>query len=185
MISGQLAIVDDHEVARLGLENTLSAFPQVSAVAQFESVAQLLDSARHFDLVLLDLRLSDGTDPYDNAVAVQSAGMDVLVYSALDSPYLLRRVMSAGVKGVVAKTAPVAQLQEAVTTVLSGGGGDLRQRGVGQRNRCGSRVRAGEPLAQAERGPGTLRDGGERQTCRRHDRSESPDSAGLHISYPS
>ena len=121
MISGQLAIVDDHEVARLGLENTLSAFPQVAAVAQFESVAQLLDSARHFDLVLLDLRLSDGTDPYDNAVAVQSAGMDVLVYSALDSPYLLRRVMSAGVKGVVAKTAPVAQLQEAVTTVLSGG----------------------------------------------------------------
>lgn len=58
----RLAIVEDHELTRQGLEAMLSSFSDFTVVASAPSVPQLLSALgkkKKVDLVLLDLRLSD------------------------------------------------------------------------------------------------------------------------------
>lgn len=45
---------------------------------------------------MLNLRLADGSDPYLNVLHFQESGIPVLIFSALESPYLIRRALQAG-----------------------------------------------------------------------------------------
>lgn len=117
-----VAAVDDHQVALLGVKSLLDSVEECELVATFASVDELLGTADRpdIDVVLLDLRLADGSDPYFNASALKDAGYEVLIYSSLESPYLLRRALKAGVNGVVAKSAPPEELGTAVVTAAQG-----------------------------------------------------------------
>src|SRR5215831_8316814 len=59
----RLLIVDDHEVTRLGLRTLLQSCPWFEIAGEAGSVAETLEAAARLqpDLVLLDVRLSDGT----------------------------------------------------------------------------------------------------------------------------
>ncbi len=59
----RLMLVDDHEVVRLGLRTLFGQMEQIDVVAEAASVAAAIEEAAHHlpDVVLMDLRLPDGT----------------------------------------------------------------------------------------------------------------------------
>jgi len=63
----QVAVIDDHEAIRLGVAAALASHGagRISVVSQDHSVQAFLDRQVHADVVLLDLQLSDGTDPLE------------------------------------------------------------------------------------------------------------------------
>lgn len=122
----QVIVIDDHEVVLAGLEYTLGRSDRCVLAGTYltmqEALARIADpDAPPVSVALLDLRLADGSDPYLNALDLQSAGVHVLVYSSMESPYLVRRALQAGVAGVVDKSASVADLEEAVCLAAAGG----------------------------------------------------------------
>ncbi|APT84285.1 response regulator transcription factor [Corynebacterium aquilae] len=116
--------IDDHDVALMGVSAVIETCPNAVLVGTFHSVSEFLSSraegAVRVDVVLLDLRLGDGSDPFDNVVALQDAGFAVLVFSSLESPYLLRRAMLAGVGGVIQKSQPAETIAAAMEDVARG-----------------------------------------------------------------
>lgn len=111
--------IDDHEVALLGLGQLLREDSRCKLVGTFHSVGRatehLQDASRPpVDVALLDLRLADGSDPFFNATQLQEAGARVLIYSSLESPFLVRRALRAGVVGVVEKSANAEELVAAI-----------------------------------------------------------------------
>ena len=77
-------------------------------------------SVREVDVVLLDLRLADLSMPYNNAKALIDKKLKVLVYSSLESPYLIRDVLRAGVHGVFEKNRSTEELLDAIRIVSTG-----------------------------------------------------------------
>jgi len=59
----RLVVVDDHEVVRIGLIGLLNRTGRIEVIGEAGSVAQAVAQARRLqpDLVLMDLRLSDGS----------------------------------------------------------------------------------------------------------------------------
>lgn len=117
--------IDDHEVALIGLAHMLEASTRCELVGAYNTVSEALthiqDQGRSpVDVVLLDLRLADGGDPYINATALHEAGVTVLIYSSLESPFLVRRALQAGVAGVVEKSAMAGDLVPAIRQAAQG-----------------------------------------------------------------
>lgn len=124
-MSYNIVAIDDHEVTLLGLENALAGTSTCRLVLRASTVDEVTErlgttDVPALDLALLDLRLADGSDPFVNVTALHDAGLRVLVFSSLESPYLARRALRAGVYGVVEKTAAVEVLCAAVAAACSG-----------------------------------------------------------------
>jgi two-component system NarL family response regulator len=117
----RVAIVDDHPVVREGTAALLGAHPglrMVGTAASVEGAAPLLDPAQ-VDVLLLDIRLGaesglallDGTAPRPA----------VVVLTAYDYPQYAAAARRLGASGFVVKTAPVAELVDAIRCAAAGG----------------------------------------------------------------
>ncbi len=84
------------------------------------TVAGLLDGHPHLDVVLLDLKLGDGSQPRDNVRRIRAAGARVLIFTDRGSDALMREAISAGALGIVLKDQAVASVVEAVQIVNGG-----------------------------------------------------------------
>jgi two-component system, NarL family, nitrate/nitrite response regulator NarL len=117
-----LALVDDHELVRQGLDAWLSASgPALTVLATAATVADLAGTAGWgADVVLLDLCLGDGSTVEDNIAALRSGGMQVVVVSQNDDPAVVRRSLRAGAAGYVPKSASAEEMTEAVDAAASG-----------------------------------------------------------------
>ncbi|MBN9644842.1 LuxR C-terminal-related transcriptional regulator [Corynebacterium mendelii] len=116
-----VAAVDDHAVSLAGLSAMLAPHPEIQLVACAGTVVDLFAGLSSTPaVVLVDLRLADGSDPFDNVSAIKAAGAAALVFSALDSPYLIRRALAAGVHGLVNKAAPDTELVDAIAHAATG-----------------------------------------------------------------
>lgn len=116
-----VAAIEDHEATALGITHAVSNSADLEFQAVFPTVTDYERSGWPYaDVVLLDLRLGDDSDPFANAHRLISRGAHVLIYSSLESPYLIRRALQAGVHGVIEKSRPIAELTEAVRTVAAG-----------------------------------------------------------------
>lgn len=115
----QIGLIDDHEVVWIGLRQLLRAVEgwELSVVAR--SVRDLDPDVR-VDMMLLDLRLDDGSSPGDNVSALLSRGIPTIAYTAGEDPVLLRAAARAGVLGVVRKSDDVAVLIDAIRHALRG-----------------------------------------------------------------
>jgi len=121
-------VVEDHLLQRNRTTELLNADPTIDVVFSGESLPELLDwmatspTAVRPQLVLLDLLVERGpsADP-DIVQRLVDDGMRVLVFSAMASPPLVRRMMKAGVSGIVGKRDSEADLLTAVHTALAGG----------------------------------------------------------------
>lgn len=71
-------------------------------------------------VVLLDLRLADGSDPERNIASLSVAGVRVVVHSSTESPETVRAVIKAGAFGYVTKAAPLADLVAAIDAAARG-----------------------------------------------------------------
>lgn len=119
----RLAIVEDHELTRQGLEAMLSSYSDFTVIASAPSVPQLLSvlgKKKKVDLVLLDLRLSDDSRPVENVEKIEELTPHIVVVSSLESPYLLRQVLSTSVAEVLSKTQPSEEIVASIRRTLGG-----------------------------------------------------------------
>ena len=132
----RVAIVDDHPVVREGTAALLAAQPGlviVGTAASLAEAAPLLDAAR-VDVLLLDIRLGSdsgltllagggGADRSAEAGgrATGAPRPAVVVLTAYDYPQYAAAALRLGASGFVVKTAPVAELVEAIRSAAAGG----------------------------------------------------------------
>ncbi|MET8654752.1 MULTISPECIES: response regulator transcription factor [Nocardia] len=122
----RIGLVEDHESVAIGLAAMLSPEPDLDLVLTAGTVPELLASAESdsatvdLDLVVLDLRLADGSSPEDNVRALRERGVEVLVFTGADNAFLVRAAASAGVLGVVRKSEDVPTVVAAVRRAASG-----------------------------------------------------------------
>ncbi|MBI9000631.1 response regulator [Corynebacterium sp. CCM 9185] len=118
-MSINVVAVDDHDVALVGIRCVLEESDECNLVGGFPNVDSLTEFLRApdappVDLVLLDLRLGDESDPYMNVVRLRQCGLKVLVFSAMESPFFMRRALLADVNGMVQKSVDSAELIGAI-----------------------------------------------------------------------
>lgn len=117
----RVAIVDDHESVRLGLQ---AAFTNagLTVVSTSASVPELVETlnGREIDVVVLDLSLGDGSSVTENVKAVQSTGSAVLVHSIADRVVSVREALAAGAAGVIPKSSATSTVIAAAETVARG-----------------------------------------------------------------
>lgn len=116
----RIGMVDDHELTIRGLRDSLADHPDLDFVASAPTVAELFDATTDLDLVILDLRLRDGSSPVSNVEAIRARGLDVLVLTSGEDPFLVRSAARAGVLGVVRKSQPIDAVVDAVRSAARG-----------------------------------------------------------------
>lgn len=116
----RIGLVEDHPVVGVGLREQLRSEPGWDLVHVFRSISEIDLGDPGLDLVLLDLRLDDGTSPGDNITALLDHGIPVLAYTAGEDPGLLRAAARAGVLGIVRKSEEVAVLCDSIRGALRG-----------------------------------------------------------------
>jgi DNA-binding NarL/FixJ family response regulator len=116
----RLALVDDHEIVAVAFEATLAGLPAFEYVGIAPTVDDLLARFTGIDLVVLDLRLADGSSPVSNVKRIMDTGSKVLAYTSGENPYLVRAVAKTDVLGIVRKSEPVAVLAEALQLAAAG-----------------------------------------------------------------
>lgn len=116
----RIGLVEDHESVALGLASMLAREPDLELTVTAGTVSELLARAPQLDLVILDLRLSDGSTPQDNVQALRARGLEVLVFTGADNPFLVRSAARAGVLGVVRKSEDVRTVVAAVRAAAGG-----------------------------------------------------------------
>jgi DNA-binding NarL/FixJ family response regulator len=117
----RVAIVDDHESVRLGLQAACleAGYTVVSAGATVADVIAGLP-ADGCDIVVLDLSLGDGSSVTENVKAAQASGAGVLVHSIADRVASVREALAAGAAGVIPKSAPTTTVISAIHAVATG-----------------------------------------------------------------
>lgn len=134
----RVAIVDDHPVVAEGTAALLRAEAGIDVVAVVGSLdaaaaAGLADGTR-VDVVLLDIRLgedsglrflsgADDAPGFDAAIppVVAASRPAVIVLTAYDYPQYADAALRLGAAGLVLKTAPLAELLDAIRRVAAGG----------------------------------------------------------------
>lgn len=120
MDPNRVVLIDDHEIIALALGEAITRVPGLV----FAGVAATVDDvlARHPDagLVVLDLRLADGSSPIGNVERLVEHGASVIAYTSGENPYLLRLVASTAILGIVRKSDPVSALVDTLRLASEG-----------------------------------------------------------------
>ncbi len=121
----RVALIDDHESVRLGLEAACLRSGTTQVVFSGSNVKEYLQwrrrsSAPPADVVVLDLTLGDGTTVTDNVSRLVTDGSSVIIHSVADRPAAVREALAAGAAGIVSKSSPIDDVIAAVRTVAKG-----------------------------------------------------------------
>jgi DNA-binding NarL/FixJ family response regulator len=118
----QVAIVDDHPVARRGLQSILAEAGDIQVSAAVATPAELILAGPGAgpDVIMLDL-YHRGDEPCLDVIAKLRQDHKVLVVSASGRPADVLGAIRAGACGYVTKLADPPMLVAAVHTVASGG----------------------------------------------------------------
>ncbi|MEP9415111.1 response regulator [Gordonia sp. VNQ95] len=116
----RIGVVDDHEQIVRGLRATFDECVDLDVVAGADTVDALLTQTTDLDLVLLDLRLGDGSTPTSNISALHAVGLPILIYTSGDEPFLIRQAASEGVLGVIRKNVREKDLVDGIRHALAG-----------------------------------------------------------------
>lgn len=117
----RLGVVDDHPAILRGiLSILLELCPEITETFTTSTVAALLCAQRSLDVVVLDVRLADGSDPAANVAAVVEAHLPVLLYTQEQRRGVLARCFRAGALGVVDKSEHPSVLADAIRVVAKG-----------------------------------------------------------------
>ena len=120
----RLIIVDDHNLTRAGLRETLHDEPSIEVVGEASNGRQALALCAQMqpDLVLMDVRMPemDGLKA-TRAIKRNHPEISILMLSIHDNPDYLLEALKAGAAGYVLKEADGDELISAVQQVLTGG----------------------------------------------------------------
>ncbi|MBK3543400.1 response regulator transcription factor [Streptomyces sp. MBT60] len=123
-----VALVDDDRMLTDGMRAWLGGVPGLRLVATATTPAELLgppDPELPYaapDVVLLDLRLGDGSDPVDNIRLLLSSGSRVLVISTVPDRVRIIESVRAGADGYLTKDNDLPTLVAAIEDVAAGRG---------------------------------------------------------------
>ncbi len=119
----RLAIVDDHELLREGLESML-ADGDLEVVGSAGNVAAALDLVEHGqpDVVLVDIGLPDGSGiELTRRLLDARPQLRVVIYTGASDAELLYEGLDSGAHGYVLKAGPMHELAAAIVQVAGGG----------------------------------------------------------------
>jgi DNA-binding NarL/FixJ family response regulator len=121
----RVAIVDDHPVLREGTAALLATQPdlEIAGVAGTIDEATALVESVAVDVILLDIRLGTDSGLRWLAPAADSARPRpaVIVLTSYDYPQYAEAALRLGASGFVLKTAPIAELLDAIRRAAAGG----------------------------------------------------------------
>ena len=115
-----IALVEDHALIAIGFRDLLATADDLELVGMVESVAELDALDRDVDLVVLDLRLSDGSRPEENVDAIHARGAHVLIYTGAEDRRLIQSAARSGALGLIRKSVSPAVLLDAIRTAADG-----------------------------------------------------------------
>jgi len=119
----RLLLVDDSEVVRIGLRTLLSGAPTITVVGEAGDVAGAVDAARRHqpDVVLLDIRLPDGTG-FDacRKIIAQRPDTRVLVLTSVADEQMVDDAIRAGAHGYLLKEVNGSALIQGIQDVAAG-----------------------------------------------------------------
>ena len=115
-----IAHVDDHETVQLGFAALLSTERDLELRLSAPTIEPVLERLAEFDLVVLDLRLSDGSSVESNMARLSEGGALVLAFTAGDDRLSARAASRAGALGIIRKSAPAAAVLDAVRSAANG-----------------------------------------------------------------
>ena len=119
----RIGIVDDHPVVLGGLEAGLGTVAEFEVVARAGSVAEAKSmlARQDLDVVLLDVRLSDGNSLPLLGRSDRGPKPAVIVLSSFKTTQYVAAAIRFGAQGFLLKTAPLEELVEAIRQVGTGG----------------------------------------------------------------
>ncbi len=139
----RLAIVDDHEALRDGLESLLNG-SGLDVVGTAGNVAAAMDLVEHErpDVALVDIRLPDGSGiDLARMLLATRPELRIVLYTGETDADLLSEGLDSGAQGYALKAGSTRELVEAITRVADGGTYvDPRLDGVLARQREAARV---------------------------------------------
>ena len=121
----RVALIDDHESVRLGLEAACARSGTKEVVFSGSTVRCYLDwraesGAAPADVVVLDLTLGDGTTVTENVTRLVADGSPVLIHSVADRAAAVREALAAGATGILSKASRTGDVMAAVRTIAHG-----------------------------------------------------------------
>lgn len=117
----KVGVVDDHDLLVAGVRALLSTQNSPARfVAGADSVNGLLRTGPDLDVVVLDVRLADGSHPEENIHALQSRGLPVLLHADRSHREAAPILSRAGAHGLVWKNDPAIHLLRAIVAVAQG-----------------------------------------------------------------
>ncbi|MFT3798424.1 response regulator [Microbacterium sp.] len=121
----RVALIDDHESVRLGLEAACARTGEIAIAFSGSTVRSYLQWRAHTgaapaDVVVLDLTLGDGTTPSENVCGLVGDGSPVLIHSVADRPVAVREALAAGAAGVISKASRTDDVLAAIRTIARG-----------------------------------------------------------------
>ncbi len=114
-----VVVVDDHEIVGLGLKKALEDRDPRYSVVSCPTI-DAIEMPPPPVVVVLDLRLGDGSTPTSNLAVARSADVPVVVYTSGDNPVLVREAIAAGALSIVRKSAPLDELVAALDAAAEG-----------------------------------------------------------------
>jgi two-component system, NarL family, response regulator DevR len=124
----RLVLVDDHAILRQGLRSVLEREDDLVVVgeASSEPEAEAVVRATHPDVVLLDLKLSAGSDFEGLSLCAKLStahpGIGLLVLTTFLDENLVVRAVHAGARGYVVKDVDTTELVRAIRAISAGEG---------------------------------------------------------------
>jgi two-component system nitrate/nitrite response regulator NarL len=128
----RVAIVDDHPALREGTATLLSREPDIEVVAMvgtLEGATALVNGDDPPDVLIQDIRLGEesglrmlaGERTAKGDRRSRAPGPAIILWTAYDYPQYAAYALRAGAAGFVVKTAPTAELLQAIRSVAAGG----------------------------------------------------------------
>ncbi len=122
----RVALIDDHESVRLGLEAACArtggvlevVFSGATVLAYLKE--RLTVRMPPADVVVLDLTLGDGTTVTENVQRLTADGSSVIIHSVADRPAAVREALAAGAVGIVSKASPTGDVLSSIMIVAAG-----------------------------------------------------------------
>jgi two-component system invasion response regulator UvrY len=120
----KVLIVDDHPVVRMGIKQMLTDEPDIAAIVEAKTVAEMIEHVREEDwsVIVLDITLPDrsGLEALKDVKAMKPS-LPVLILSMHPEDQYAVRVLKAGASGYVTKESAADELVKALKKVVGGG----------------------------------------------------------------
>ena len=114
-----IIVVDDHDIIAKGCCLVFEDAGMPWSVCWYASLRDV-EWPDGRVLVILDLRLEDGSTPTQNLREIEQRGLPVIAYTSAESPILVREAIAGGVLAIVRKSGPSSDLVRAIQDALDG-----------------------------------------------------------------